>query len=279
MTNAALQRVYTRASIRRLTAGDTSLLDHILPGYVKSPDGQTYGKLLDETYAWIGKNYRFEYYYKNELLGKFLLQKASRRKAVLTELPIGEAKADFVLIGQEGTVYEIKTAYDNLDRLDAQLKNYYKAFEKVVVVTCKEHLQSVLSETPGYVGVSELTARGAVRTVRPSRSHDEDYDYDAMIRILRKPEYEDILNREGLHPQTKNDFIYYRECTALLKSIDLQLLHKRMLQELVLRIDEKAAAKCADFPESLQLLVYLDSFDTGRNASLLKKALNREYEV
>jgi len=51
-----------------------------------------------------------------------------------------------------------------------------------------------------------------------------------------------------------------------------------MLQELVLRIAEKAAAKCADFPRSLQLLVYLDSFDTGKNASKLKKTLNREYE-
>lgn len=278
MTDAALQRVYTRACIQRLAAGDTSLLDHILPGYVTSSNGKTYGELLDETYDWIDKHYRFEYYYKNELLRKLLLQQAGRRKTALTELPIGEAIADFVLIGQEGTVYEIKTAYDNLDRLDTQLKNYYKAFDKVAVVTCAEYLQSVLSATPEYVGVSELTAEGAVRTVRPPRSHDEDYDYDAIIRILRKPEYEDILNREGLHPQTKSDFTYYRECTALLKTMDLQLLHKRMLQELVLRVDERAAAKCADFPRSLQLLVYLDSFDTGKNASKLKKTLTREYE-
>lgn len=39
----------------------------------------------------------------------------------LTELPIGDSKADFIMINGRGVVYEIKTDLDNLNRLNSQL--------------------------------------------------------------------------------------------------------------------------------------------------------------
>ncbi len=263
--------------MRSLAAGDTGFLDHVLPMFVDSAAGQTYADLLDHTYAYARKNYRFEYYYKNVLLEKLLLQKRKSHLTALTELPIGEAKADFVLIGRTGTVYEIKTGYDNLDRLSSQIMNYYMAFSKVVVVTCRKHLDAVLSSTPEFVGIIELTPRGALRTIRPAVKRTEDLKDDAMIRILRREEYEDILRKEGLKPRTRSDFRYYRECTGLLKTLDPELLQKRVMQELEQRIDGRAAGRCAEFPESLHLLTYLDSFDISRDAVLLQRALMREY--
>nr|WP_270211591.1 sce7726 family protein [Streptococcus anginosus] len=46
----------------------------------------------------------------------------------LTEIPVGRAKPDFILINGKAVVYEIKTELDNFDRLENQINEYYKAF-------------------------------------------------------------------------------------------------------------------------------------------------------
>ena len=44
----------------------------------------------------------------------------------LTELPVGDSKADFIMINGRGVVYEIKTDLDNLLRLENQIRDYYR---------------------------------------------------------------------------------------------------------------------------------------------------------
>ena len=93
--------------------------------YVKTDDA-TIGEAISEIYHFMNYEYRNEYYYKNTILNQLLIKKHDLyNAAALTELPIGNSKADFIMINDRGVVYEIKTDLDNLIRLENQLKDYY----------------------------------------------------------------------------------------------------------------------------------------------------------
>lgn len=129
--------------------------------YVKTDDA-TIGEAISEIYHFMNYEYRNEYYYKNTILNQLLIKKHDLyNAAALTELPIGNSKADFIMINDRGVVYEIKTDLDNLIRLENQLKDYYKVFSYIYVVVGNKqlpHVKEFLKDQK--VGIYELTASG-----------------------------------------------------------------------------------------------------------------------
>lgn len=100
--------------------------------------------MVSEIYNILKTEYRNEYYYKNTLLNKLLLGVHSvNTTTALTEIPIAKSKADFVLINGKAVVYEIKTELDNLERLESQINDYFKAFDHVAVVTYNENVTAI----------------------------------------------------------------------------------------------------------------------------------------
>ena len=104
----------------------------------------TYGHAISQIYQYMYIKYRNEYFYKNTILNQLLIKKHDvYTTAAITELPIGESKADFIMIHGRGIVYEIKTDLDNLVRLENQIQDYYKVFSYVYVVVGKKQLEKV----------------------------------------------------------------------------------------------------------------------------------------
>ena len=130
--------------------------------YVKEDDGLTYGKVISQIYQYMNSEYRNEYYYKNTIFNQLLIQKHDLcSTAALTELPVANSKADFVMINGKGVVYEIKTDLDNFQRLQSQINDYYKVFSYVNVVVSNKQIEKVkdfLKATK--VGIFELTNSG-----------------------------------------------------------------------------------------------------------------------
>ncbi|PKG80047.1 hypothetical protein CXF80_18020 [Shewanella sp. Actino-trap-3] len=78
-----------------------------------------------KTYATLDKHYRYEYFYKNTIANNRLLGRHSlRTAAMITEFRVGRNIADCVIFNGSSTCYEIKTEFDSLSRLDAQLDSY-----------------------------------------------------------------------------------------------------------------------------------------------------------
>lgn len=112
--------------------------------YVSNDDEITYGEVISKIYAYMDKEYRNEYFYKNTIFNQLLVQRHDLyNTAALTELPIADSKADFVMINGKGVVYEIKTDLDNFQRLQNQINDYYKIFSYVNVVVSKNQLKKV----------------------------------------------------------------------------------------------------------------------------------------
>ncbi|WP_152533195.1 sce7726 family protein [Pseudomonas syringae] len=155
----------------------------------------TAAEVFDRSYSALSKDYRSEYFFKNIVAERLLLGKHSLNTAtVLPEFRVGRNKADCVILNGSSTCYEIKSDYDNLDRLPEQLASYKKLFDKVYVVVGQSHLSKVLSSCESDVGILELTPRRSLRTIREATVSEDPVDISVLMRSLRVHEYRDIVS-------------------------------------------------------------------------------------
>lgn len=259
--NLVLKRFFSKSMLTNLLSQEKlNDFDYVVKRYIKNPNGKKYDELISEIYAFMGKEYRTEYLYKNTMLNKLLFAKHDYKKTVaLTELPIDKSKADFVMINGKGVVYEIKTELDNLDRIESQIQDYYKAFKEVIVVTYEDNIEKVIYSVPQTVGIVSLTKRQALKTVRDAEIVDEFLEYSTIFKILRKKEYEKILLDNELKLPDVNQFAYYKECSNLIKKIEINKLQKEMLEQLKTRMRIETVEFCMNTPKELRFLTYFDN--------------------
>ena len=199
--------------------------------YVKM-ENATVGEAISEIYHRMDREYRNEYFYKNTILNQLLLQKHDLyHTAALTELPIGDSKADFIMINGRGVVYEIKTDLDNLLRLENQIHDYYKVFSYVYVVAGKKqlpHVKEFLKDQK--VGIYELTESGRLICRKKARCNRDHLSYLVMFQVLRKPEFESILFKHFHKLPKVNSFQYYRESLKWLEKINIIIFQKEVME-------------------------------------------------
>lgn len=260
-SNLILKRFFSKSMLHDLLSGKSNdVFECVVKRYISDPKGKSYSQLVSEIYAFLGKNYRIEYFYKNTMLNKLLIKRHDYRKTiVLSELPIGNSKADFIMINGKGVVYEIKTELDNLERLDSQIKDYYKAFSEVVIVTYEENLDKVIKIIPDTVGIMLLTKRKALKMIREPMQELSYLDYDTIFKILRKYEFERIIQDKGYTLPAVNQFQYYRECSKIITQIEIKELQNSMLKELKKRMKIEIVEFTMSLPEELRFLSYFDS--------------------
>lgn len=234
----------------------------IIQRYVDDPEAKDNGKLISEIYEFMSESYRNEYFYQNTLLNKLLLGKHSiNTTTALAQIPISKSKADLILINGKAVVYEIKTELDSLDRLDTQLRDYYKAFNHVCVVTSESHYERVLSilkDTP--VGIYVLTKQNTISSAmkKEPAADNSSLDYIAIFKVLHKREYENILMRYyGKLPVTSQVF-YYSECLKLFSQIPLFNVYNMALGELKKR-NKILVSEFQKVPYELKSLIYFSN--------------------
>ena len=192
----------------------------------------TFGNAISQIYQYMNYQHRNEYYYKNTILNQLLIKKHDvYNTAALTELPIGESKADFIMINGRGIVYEIKTDLDNLLRLENQINDYYKVFSYVYVVVGKKQFEKVKDFLKDQrVGIYELSDKGNLIQRRRAFCNREYLSYEAMFQLLRKAEFETILLKHYSKLPEVNSFQYYRECLKWIKKINIITLQKEVME-------------------------------------------------
>lgn len=249
--------------------------------YVKEDDELTYGKAISRIYEYMNSDYRNEYYYKNTIFNQLLIQKHDLyNTAALTELPIANSKADFVMINGKGVVYEIKTDLDNFQRLQSQINDYYKVFSYVNVVVSKRQVEKVkefLRDTK--VGVFELTNSGKLICRKKAYCNNDELSYDAMFQVLRKKEFEKIIIEYfGKLPEV-NNFEYYRECLRWMKKINILTLQKKIMRTLkqrtILAFDDVFEERV---PSELSFFAYFSKKYRSKYDAL-DEFLNKKVEV
>ncbi len=267
-----LNRFFSRNTFKQvIDDGESPAYAAAIRRYIVDYSGKTNEECISEIYQYLKSEYQNEYYYKNTLLNKLLLGVHSpRTTTALTEVPIGNSKADFILINGKAIVYEIKTALDNFDRLDGQITDYYKAFSRVVVVTSEENYNEVcqkLHSSPA--GICLLTKKGTLSIRKEPIEYSDALSKPIMFKVLRKNEYEKILiKRFGSLPDV-SQFEYYRACQALFESLPINVAYKMFIQTLKMRtkIDIVEYAK---IPYELKFLIYFSNYKKSDYAKLCR---------
>lgn len=270
-----LNRIFTRSTLRQLLdEGENQAYTAAVRRYISDSSRMTNEKCISEIYHILKSEYQNEYYYKNTLLNKLLLGIHSpRTTTALTEVPIGNSKADFILINGKAVVYEIKTDLDNFDRLDGQLSDYFKAFSRVVVVTSEnnyEGIQKRLQDSP--VGICILTARGTLSMRKEPQEYTEKLCKSTMFKILRKDEYEQIIRDSLGKLPTVSQFEYYRACKSKFESLSLDIAYNSFIRALKKR-SKIEIEEYTEVPYELKFLIYFSDFKK-RDYSKLKRFLN-----
>lgn len=231
----------------------------IIQRFISEPERKSNGTLISEIYRFMAKSYRNEYFYQNTLLNKLLLGKHSiNTTTALTQIPISKSKADFILINGKAVVYEIKTELDSFERLKTQLRDYFKAFTYVCVVTSEgqyNRARNILKDTP--VGIYVLTAENtfSAKLKKEPKEDTTHLSHTALFKVLHKQEYENILLQYfNCLPNTSQAF-YYGECLNWFRLIPILEVYKMSLAQLKKRNKIRITEFC-QVPYELRSLVY-----------------------
>ncbi|MGI2294363.1 sce7726 family protein [Paenibacillus sp. GXUN7292] len=275
--NTILSRIFTRNTFNEwVSSEETPVIIQGVQKYLSNPNLKN-RNVISELYDIMQKSYRNEYIYKNTLLNKILLGRHSiNTSTALTEVPIEKSKADFIVINGKAMVYEIKTELDNLDRLEGQLSDYYKAFDNVCVVTSDSYYNDVLDLLKDTsVGICTLTSRKTISTKKEPEPNKSLLNHISMFKILRKNEYEQVLLKYyGDLPKT-TQVKYYKECLKLFCEIELDIAYKYMLTELKKR-SKLFQHEFHSVPYEIKWLVYFSEYKPHDYAEL-EKFLNKDF--
>lgn len=249
----------------------------VVKRYLNDETSENNGELISKIYKYMAENYRNEYFYQNTLINKLLLRNYSlNTTTALTQIPVGKSKADFVLINGKAVVYEIKTELDNFERLKTQLNDYYKAFNHVCVVTCKdnyEKLNKLLKNTT--VGICVLTDRNALRFEKKPQVNNDRLSYNEIFKVLRKKEFENIIFEYFKKLPQATPVFYYDECYKWFSMIPLNKAYTMTLKQLKQR-NKIIKERFCDVPYELKSLMYFYNASNS-DYSELNKFLKEKY--
>lgn len=261
--NLIINRLFTLAAFQKLIDGtDSRVYSEIVNSYVDKSAVHTNGEAIAEIYKFMKKEYRNQYYYKNTILNRLLLGVHSiNTTTALTEIPISTSKADFVLINGKAVVYEIKTELDNLERLESQINNYYKAFNHVCVLTCDEYASILLDKLANTkVGIYVLTERDYIRRLKEPEKFDDLLNQEEIFRVLNKPEFEEIIKQYYGKLPTATQVKYYSKCKELFSKIPLQKAYSLFLKRLKKRNTVTNKNSFKKVPYEIKSLAYFSQY-------------------
>lgn len=213
----------------------------------------TYLDFLMYIYKEISKNYRCEYVYKNEIIKKAIATHFRKKDTVaFNEFRVGDSIVDMALFNGESRAFEIKTEYDSTKRLDKQLRDYSRIFQKcyvVVPVEQKDFYEDYLDGNTGIVLLSRTCGRIKLELYRDAIRNNE-VDPHILMSTLRTGEYKNIVrNYYGQLPDV-SCFEMYKACEALLGNIPSDLLAAGFINEVKGR--KGIINELKQYPESIR---------------------------
>ncbi len=174
---------------------------------------------------------------KSELALKAILVDwllVSDPKAVIAcEVPFADKRrrADVVQIkDDELHAYEIKSAFDNLDKLELQLKDYAVGFDYLSVACEEKYLAAVLRKTPKTIGVLLFKTNKTVYIRKPSKR--KKLTKKMLLSFLGKQTLNKAASHHGLPKLLNNNINSLRN--HLCNKLSLDEAHQLAVTSLLL---------------------------------------------
>lgn len=227
---------------------------------------------FDFFYRLIFEKYRCEYVYKNTIANSLFLSRHSLQHSFMTdEIRSAGSRADVAILNGTSTVYEIKSQYDSFERLDSQLPDYQKVFDRICIVTTGTKAVSAMERIDPNIGIIAMREDGTLSTLREPVSNKSNVDPGAIFDCMRQREYcSAVIEAFGFVPQVPNSQLY-REARRMFCSLDPAVAHDLMVDRIKRRGKKKSFVDLIDSaPASLKFacLSFSKSASMAANISM-----------
>ena len=259
-----LPRLFTASHLQQLAGYGFSDLIPYARDFIKSESPRanvaTLSDLLDEAFRLMRRCYPVEYVYKAYLLKRLLFGRHSpRTTACYFEFSVGEARADMLLVNGDAMLFEIKSRFDDPARLVSQLREYYKCFTRVTLVTEDGHAARYLDQLPDHVGVATLTPRLSISTKREAARHFDELEHESIFYLFRRAElYRAAEELLGIRVE---DYPVLARYEHLLERFTSELSVSRFHEEAISTLRKRQrtsqlAERCEQLPHSLHVAAF-----------------------
>ena len=215
----------------------------------------TYSDMLKKSYSVISKYYRCEYVYKNELI-KLLLKKYGTRNSVyFNEFRVGNSIADMVMFNGESKAFEIKTEYDTPRRLDKQMDDYKRIFDKCYIIVPEnkvDEYRDIVESTTGIIAMSHKNGSIILKEVRQAEQNER-FDFEALMSCLRTEEYKNIVLSLGESLEGVAGYDMYKYCYRVISKENPNKLRELFLREIKKRKNNTALLR--KYPMSIRQMM------------------------
>lgn len=215
----------------------------------------TYSDLLKKSYSVISKYYRCEYVYKNELI-KLLLKKYGTRNSVyFNEFRVGNSIADMVMFNGESKAFEIKTEYDTPRRLDKQMDDYKRFFDKCYIIVPEDKVdeyRDIVESTTGIIAMSRNNGRIILKEIRHAEQNER-FEFEALMSCLRTEEYKNIVLSLGESLEGIAGYDMYKYCYQVISKANPNELRELFLREIKKRKNNTALLR--KYPMSIRQMM------------------------
>lgn len=239
----------------------------------------TFSIFLNEIYRFLSDNYRNEYFYKNEITKKLLLDRHSLNQSwMLNEFRIGRCRADAVILNGTSTVYEIKSQFDSFKRLGDQIDAYKNVFDHIYIVTSEYQAELLSDQLPVMVGLISMSSKdNSIKELKKSVSNKKNINPGILFDSLRKNEYQEVIKKiHGSIPDVPNTRMF-DECKMLFCEKETEEIHDETVEVLKKRNNNTSAIEILlkDAPESLYAYIISNAGNIKKLDSL-SGIFNRE---
>lgn len=270
-----LSVLYNRTFVRKIISNNyKNYLENILSRSNYLVKEVSLIHVLDSLYSKFKKNYKCEYVYKNTIVNKILLGRHSLNTSTLiSELNVGKSKADIVIFNGTSTVYEIKTELDSLNRLETQLEDYLKCFDKIYVVTTLENIKKLENRLSEKIGLIEYTKKHTLKEHKKAESNKRNIDKKSLFSLFRKNEMLNIIKKIGFEIPDVHPRYLRKECEKIFLKLSNEEAHNIAIEEIKkrkIKNEQKEIIEMA--PESLKFFFLAENLNK-KQCKFLKELL------
>ncbi|MCG7282013.1 sce7726 family protein [Chryseobacterium taklimakanense] len=224
--------LFTRSEVTRWLKNDFQSIDIKLDRYdvLEKNKGNSYLKILKNTYKRLEKSYPNEYIVKNEFLNRFLKKELGNEDSIIyNEFRIGKAIADLAMFNGISKVFEIKTVLDKEYRLSNQIQEYKKIFNEVYIIVPTIQLSKYINYDKN-IGIIAYDNENRKFELIQKSVRNYEMDKDVVMEILHTKEYMQIVNEYFKELPEMNSFNQFQICKDLIKRIPNEDLNKLFLK-------------------------------------------------
>lgn len=231
----------------------------------------TYFELIKKSYALISKHYRCEYVYKNELIKHLLNKYGTRHSVYFSEFRVGNSIADIAMFNGESKAFEIKTEYDTTRRLDKQMEDYKRFFDKCYIVVPENRVEDyygIVESTAGIITMSQDNEHIALKEVRAAHKNDC-FEPKAFMSCLRTEEYKNIVLSLGASLDGVAGYDMYKFCYNVIACADLYKVREFFLCEVKKRKNNTSLLR--KYPVPIRQMMLSLNLSEGKANKLLNQ--------